>query len=168
MPLPKFLDKFPNEDVNNLIKTGNISSSFDDFSVLAIDKDEAEIDSSVITFPMTVDDYDNTLVAENFTVEFEEFVVAEPTGSIEQVDGVTDEDTTDEDNISNIEKVAELEQQVANLSTELDEAGGDQALIGASKDQIIKLRIDLGQGSTEDDFNETFPYLPLNDPENNV
>ena len=166
MPLPKFLDKFSDEDVNGLISAGIITPILDDAIVARFDKDEPTISSSILTFPMTLDVYDDNLVAENFELEFEEFIVedeiivSEVTASIEATASQADTEP--------IGTVAELEQRVTTLSTALDEAQGDQVLINASKDEIIRLRISLGEGTSEADFNTEFPYLPLNDPENNV
>ncbi|MHA2407966.1 MAG: hypothetical protein ACXACA_06315 [Candidatus Ranarchaeia archaeon] len=169
MPLPKYLDKFSDEDVNRLLEVGFVSSSFDDFGNIAIDKDEASITASVITFPMTLDVYDDQKVLENFDIAFEEFV-AVPITNVELeasasllADGELTADTSEVDATT-----AALESEIANLESELESAQGDQVLIGASRDEIIRLRIALGEGTTSNDFSDTFPYLPLNDPENNV
>jgi hypothetical protein len=165
MPLPKYLDKFSDDAVDNLIKSGSIKTKFDDYGVISIDKDETSISSSIITFPLTLDVYNDVLLSNNFETAFEEFVI-EP--STEESIESEEEAAESADVASQNETIAELEATVSDLETQLEESGDNQAFVDAGKDEIIRLRIELGQGSSPSDFNDSFPYLPLNDPENDV
>ena len=96
--------------------------------------------------------YDENQIVDNETIEFTEFDSSEKQA---------------EQNIQDIlEKyesvIAEnklLNNTINSLADTFD-TENDATIIESMKQQIIELRIQLGQGTSESDFDDDFPFLP--------
>ncbi len=75
---PDFLEKFPNEELDEITKSGSISSEFDEFGTLRLDYDESTLVKSTITLPLLSDIYDDDAVEERFDVSFSETTIVIP------------------------------------------------------------------------------------------
>ena len=51
--------------------------------------------------------------------------------------------------------------EIVNQLIDKYENNNDKSVINAMKNQIIDLRIQLGQGNYASDFQDTFPFLPI-------
>lgn len=100
--------------------------------------------------------YDETKLSQFYTLDFEEFLPGA---------------ASDAPSVDFSALVSSLNDQVQSLQDQLFAVGIDSAVVADliansnnARDVIISLRILLGQGTTEADFSEEFPYLPLNAP----
>jgi len=78
MSLPKFLQKFSNEELDVVTKSGSIVSDYDEFGVLRLDFNESTLQKSAITIPIVADVYDDAAVEERFDVSFSEIEIIIP------------------------------------------------------------------------------------------
>jgi hypothetical protein len=133
------------EEVENLMKSGSVSSSFNADGSLLLDYLEGSVSSSLIAFPLSSIVFSNDQIVKKFEVNFIEFA---------DVIQVTSESVTQSFEAETVEKsVAES----ADTSSVVDTGA-----TVASKDVILELRQQLGQGTSDSDFDSEFPYLPLN------
>lgn len=72
MATTKFIDKYPNEQLDIVIASGSISSEFDEYGTLRLNYDEENIQTSAITIPLISDIYDNSAVEESYDLAFTE------------------------------------------------------------------------------------------------
>ena len=131
-------------------RDGSYANQFDEFGNLVI------IDSTekYLSVTLTREVYENTSVSNIYTIDIEEFKDIPV-----KEDGV----------VSTLKsEKTKLQSQINTLTSELSNmanSSGKDALISASKDIIIGLRIKAGEGKIPSDFNTVFPYLPLKSSE---
>jgi hypothetical protein len=131
-------------------RDGSYANQFDEFGNLVI------VDSTekYLSVTLTREVYENTSVSNIYTVDIEEFKDI-PVKEDAVVSTLKSEKT-------------KLQSQIDTLTSELSNmanSSGKDALISASKDIIIGLRIKAGEGKLPSDFNTVFPYLPLKSSE---
>lgn len=141
--------------VANFEKYGTFNYKFDEAGNVILNPSSSVFQQLFIALPLTLVNYNDTKVTSFYDVEFTEFVPAmsgSATGSLPN-------DVADQINDLQAQN-AELEGRIDNLiaQSELDNSAANTQLV---KDILIGLRIQLGQGSTSDDFQTEFPYLPL-------
>lgn len=138
-------------DIQSTFKRdGSYTNQFDEYGNLVI------VDSTekYLAVTLTREVYENNSVSNIYTVDIEEFKDI-PVKEDGVVSTLKSEKTT-------------LQSQINSLTSELSNmanSSGKDALISASKDIIIKLRIKTGEGKLPSDFNTVFPYLPLKSSE---
>jgi hypothetical protein len=134
-------------DIQSTFKRdGSYTNQFDEYGNLVI------VDSTekYLAVTLTREVYENNSVSNIYTVDIEEFKDI-PVKENAVVSTLKSEKTT-------------LQSQINSLTSELSNmanSSGKDALISASKDIIIGLRIKAGEGKLSSDFNTVFPYLPL-------
>jgi hypothetical protein len=79
MALPDFLQNYSNEELEQVVSSGSIASTFDEYGVLRLDYDESKINNSTISIPLISDVYDTDAVEERFDAAFTEFEINIPT-----------------------------------------------------------------------------------------
>ena len=131
-------------------RDGSYANQFDEFGNLVI------VDSTekYLSVTLTREVYENTSISNIYTVDIEEFKDI-PVKEDAAVSSLKSEKT-------------KLQSQINTLTSELSKmanSSGKDALISASKDIIIGLRIKAGEGKLPSDFNTVFPYLPLKSSE---
>jgi hypothetical protein len=135
---------YATEEVENLTKSGSVSSSFNDSGVLLLDYQENSVSSSLVVFPLVSTIFSPEQISKRFGTDFTEFVDVVP---VVQATEVT--------------ASVEVTQSVEVITSSADNAAALSDSI-QTKDVILELRKNLGQGASESDFDNTFPYLPLN------
>jgi hypothetical protein len=135
---------------SQFIRDGSYTNQFDEFGNLVI------IDSTekYLAVTLTPEVYEITSVTNVYTIGPEEFKDVPRTEDPKLV-ALKSEKTT-------------LQNKITTLTSELSKmsnSSGKDALISASKDTIVGLRIKSGEGKTPSDFNTVFPYLPLKSQE---
>lgn len=136
------------EEVENLMKSGSVSSSFNADGSLLLDYLEGSVPSSLIAFPLSSIVFSNAQILKRFEVNFTEFV----------------------DVVQIASESVVVASETASISQSVVEAADTSSVVEAntsvaSKDVILELRQQLGQGASDTDFDSEFPYLPLNTPE---
>lgn len=125
--------------------TGEYNNRFDEFGNLII----IEGTEKYLAVVLTDEVFDNNSISNIFTVDIEEFkdTVLVPNTRVIALES---------------EKSA-LQKKVVDLTAEISKSNPSEkeAIINANKNVIIELRIKAGEGQFPDDFNSSFPYLPL-------
>ena len=131
-------------------RDGSYANQFDEFGNLVI------VDSTekYLSVTLTREVYENTSISNIYTVDIEEFkdIPVKEDGAVSTLKS----------------EKTKLQSQINTLTSELSKmanSSGKDALISASKDIIIGLRIKAGEGKLPSDFNTVFPYLPLKSSE---
>ena len=172
--LPKYLKEsnFDQSKLKELFSSGELTRSADNFGVLNFNLNDetqnSKLEEHFLLVPMEkreiiapqIETYTNTDVVE----------YADAVEPIEELDVETDEELMSieeelDDAISNEQL---LQAQVDELSAKLDEEMGrnvkfreDSAeMYLAARDTIIAQRINSGEGTSADDFQDVFPFLP--------
>jgi hypothetical protein len=73
MIINKDLTKFSNEDIEEMLFFGNISSKFDDGGNLLIKRNEVQLIDVAISIPTITFFFDSTKIEEKYDVDFKEF-----------------------------------------------------------------------------------------------
>ena len=131
-------------------RDGSYANLFDEYGNLVI------VDSTekYLAVTLTREVYENTSISNIYTVDIEEFKDV-PVKENAVVSTLKSEKAT-------------LQSKITSLTSELSKmsnSSGKDALISASRDIIVGLRIKAGEGKSQSDFNTVFPYLPLKSSE---
>ena len=131
---------------SQFIRDGSYANQFDELGNLVI----INSTEKYLAVTLTPEVYEITSVANVYTIGPEEFKDVPRTDDPKLV-ALKSEKTT-------------LQNKITTLTSELSKmsnSSGKDALISASKDTIVGLRIKSGEGKIPSDFNTVFPYLPL-------
>ena len=135
---------------SQFIRDGSYANQFDEFGNLVI----INSTEKYLAVTLTPEVYEITSVTNVYTIGPEEFKDVPRTDDPKLV-ALKSEKTT-------------LQNKITTLTSELSKmsnSSGKDALISASKDTIVGLRIKSGEGKIPSDFNTVFPYLPLKSQE---
>lgn len=134
-----------NTTQSDFTNTGEYNNQFDEFGNLII----IEGSEKYLAVVLTDEVFDNNSVSNIFTVDIEEFkdVVSTPNSKVVALES----------------EKSLLQKKISDLTSQLSKSNPSEkeALINASKNVIISLRIKAGEGQFPEDFNSSFPYLPL-------
>jgi hypothetical protein len=134
-----------NATQSNFTNTGEYNNQFDEFGNLII----IEGSEKYLAVVLTDEVFDNNSVSNIFTVDIEEFkdVVSTPNPKVVALES----------------EKSLLQKKISDLTSQLSKSNPSEkeALVNASKNVIISLRIKAGEGQFPEDFNSSFPYLPL-------
>jgi hypothetical protein len=143
-------------DIQKFKDFGTFANNFDDFGNL---KQVYSVTQSVsgslnyVNLPLKVFIYNESKIVDTNTSDFTELQTQQSSDN-RNIDVVIDEynKAIAENRILN---------ETVNALVEKYENNDDKQVIAAMKNEIIKLRIDLGQGSVPSDFSDDYPFLPL-------
>jgi len=142
------VEKFKNSGVfeNNLDDNGNLQ-------LIISDQQDSSAKTHYVSLELKTFSYDETKILDNNDLNFNE---------------LDDEEEVDDRNLEEIlnqynSVVAEnrILNDTVNTLVEKYENTDDKVVIESMKKEIINLRIELGQGNVVSDFDDTFPFLPL-------
>lgn len=128
---------------------GIFNNNLDDAGNINLNTDPIEINQRYIEFGLKNYLYNNEQIKLLYDVDIKEF--AKPTSSIV----INTTDTT----VSQLTQENESLRNQLNAVIAADNQNSASAVVDASKDVIINLRIKLNEGKTSDDFSDAFPYL---------
>tara|TARA_Y100001933_G_scaffold265167_1_gene336279 strand:+ start:1265 stop:1849 length:585 start_codon:yes stop_codon:yes gene_type:complete len=174
---PDYISKesFNQAELDVAIKTGAFENTRDSYNNLVVKIDEVTQDSKVGDYliaiptekrkqiPEQVETFYDTTVGEFSDVEQNEVdeVVATELNSV--VDDVEDDITEQKLLQSQIDELSEkLDEEIDKAVRFKEEAS---QTFSASRDLIVSQRISAGEGSSPNDFSDTFPFLPLTESE---
>ncbi len=143
-------------DVQKFRDFGTFANNFDDFGNL---KQVYSVTQSVsgslnyINIPLKIFRYNESKIVDTNQTSFTELQTQEATDS-RNIDQVLEEynKAIAENRILN---------ETINTLVEKYENNDDKQVIASMKNEIIKLRIDLGQGNVPSDFSDDYPFLPI-------
>lgn len=131
---------------NNIDEFGNVNINYNSNSDVTAKDVYVRLDLSVLN-------YNENKIKDTSDVEFSELV---STQSDEQQDISM---ILNEYNVTLAEN--RNLNEIVNQLIDKYENNNDKSVINAMKNQIIDLRIQLGQGNYASDFQDTFPFLPI-------
>jgi hypothetical protein len=142
------------KDISNFQKFGTYNYRLDEVGNEILNPSSSVFQENYFAFSLTNLNYDQSKILSFYNPEFTEFVKPKVTESISRGDDVELE-------IQNLKTensvlLAQLNELIAQ--SEMTSNVATEQLI---KNIILNLRVNLGQGKIEADFNTEFPYLPL-------
>ena len=154
--MTNFLSKYDNSEVENMRLQGGLVSTYDENGNLMISSNETNLSSSVITVSLYSPRFSTESILKLSDRSFTE-LVGESTNSTQSLETVSDVKVLYE---NQVEINTELQSKIDDLTMKLNdpEKISDQLTI---KDTIIQLRIENGEGATEEDFHSEFPYTAI-------
>lgn len=153
--MTNFLSKYSNSDVESMRINGGLTPSFDGFGNLLISSNETILSSSVLTVSLYSPKFSTDAILKITDTQFTEFFNA--TQNEEQLETQSDTKALYEDKV---EENKVLQDKLDKLTLELNDPEKTSDNLRA-KDTIIELRIALGQGNSEADFESAFPYTTI-------
>lgn len=141
------------QDIQNYQRYGTYTYKFDNVGNVVLNPSSSNFNQVYVAFPLQNAVYDNSKIETMYNVNFEEFVPQTELTSSINVDELLQQITT-------------IQTENESLKTQLDSVvvqsetatAADQL---ASKQVILELRKALGEGISDADFSDTFPYTPI-------
>ncbi len=140
------------KEISDFQKNGTYVYEFDEGGNLVFDSSSLDFNQHYISLPLVNYKYDFVKVESFYDLTFKEFFPTKTEVVVSTTISPEIEQLTTENQ--------QLKDQLAAL-TALADSNQTQADILATKQVILNLRIQLGQGTSEIDFSDVFPYLPL-------
>lgn len=137
------------KEINQFLIDGTFNNNLDDAGNINLSIDPIDVDQQYIEFGLQNYLYNNDQIAMLYDVEIKEFAIPTNTQLV----------TTTDANVSQLAQENESLRNQLNAVIAADNQNSASAVVDASKDVIIKLRIELNEGKSSDDFSDAFPYL---------
>lgn len=143
---------------------GTYNYSFDQFGNIILDPSSSVFGENYLSLPLKNFSYDSNKMASFYDPNFVEFIptTASPfTSSVEFSGSATISSSVDvTDEVSRLtEENRSLTEQLNTLISR-SEQDGSVATDESIRQVIVDLRIQIGEGTTSEDFEEEFPYGP--------
>lgn len=142
------------QQINNFEKNGTYNYILDEGGNEVLNPSSSIFQQNYLPFDTVIFSYDETKIATFYNVSFSEFLPTQTTSSV----SIPQE---------TIDKVNQLTYENQTLQSQLDSLVASNNFSSASADQqeirdiILSLRVNLGQGTSSVDFENTFPYFPI-------
>lgn len=155
--------------VSNFEKSGKFDYQFDDHGNVIISNVSDNFYNHYLAVPLTIINYDNEKVNEFIDVNFSEFIISNPSDIImngmNNKDGELILDSTMQTELNNainnvMEENKSLKSQLDTILQRVNDQITDAEKL-AVKQVILELRKKLGEGASDEDFLEEFPYTPI-------
>ena len=144
------------QQIANFTNYGTYDYKFDVVGNEILNQSSSVFQQVYFSLPLRNYNYNNSKILSFYNPEFTEFLPAVDSSSIESL-------TISRDNIDEINKITHQNTQLKGQLDALIAASQNDmssANTQSTKNIITNLRIQLGQGITEKDFQDTYPYLP--------
>jgi len=141
------------EQINDFVFHGTFDYKFDEIGNVILNPSSSIFQEHYVLFNLRNAIYNENKVKTFYNTEFVEFVKP-----VEEAAAQSAVETQIE--LDNIKKENESLRTQLDSIIQTSEQNGNTADAVAIKDIILELRISLGQGKTESDFEPDFPYLP--------
>lgn len=141
-------------EIKQFLVNGTFENNFDDAGNINLFSEPTNVNEKYIAFDLNNYLYDNDKIKSLYDVEIKEFNI--PITTQLTLSNITSSITSSAEQLFQENEI--LKSQL-NAIIETSNQNSSSALIDASKDTIISLRIQLQEGNTPDDFSDEFPYL---------
>lgn len=135
--------------INNFMLTGKLSNNFDEFGNINLYISASKPEETFICYELLTENYDNEKIK-----EFYDIVISKDNNST--IVSEIDQDALYAESIVENEK---LKEKLNNLIITATDGKSENEIVN-EKSLIINLRIQLDQGDSPSDFEDTFPYNP--------
>jgi hypothetical protein len=132
----------------------NNVDEFGNFKLIFSSESDPSADKNYLKLPLKSISYNENKIKDTTNVTFNELQTVE----LEETRNVNDV-------LNEYNKVLaenKILNETVNTLVEKYEDNDDKIVISAMKNEIIDLRIKLGQGNVMSDFDDEFPFLPIN------
>lgn len=150
------------QQIANFTNYGVYNYKFDDVGNEILNPSSSIFQQVYFSLPLGNIMYDNNKILSFYDTTFTEFIPTELTTSSSTVFPQEAIDEINDITYQNLQLQGQLDSLIAGST--VDSSSAD---IQSIKDTIINLRIQLGQGSFDGDFQTVYPYLPLSLEEQN-
>lgn len=140
------------KELNKFLVDGVFNNNLDDAGNINLSTEPIDINEKYIKFQLKNYLYDNDQISTLYDVEIKEFSIPKTDVFIEPLINV-------DSNMSNLVEENENLRNQLNAVIAADNQNSASAIVDASKDVIVNLRIKLKEGTSIDDFSDVFPYL---------
>ena len=137
------------KEIKQFLIDGTFNNNLDDVGNINLSIDPIDINQRYIEFGLKNYLYNNDQIAMLYDVEIKEFSIPTNIISVNNSDNNTSQLVQENESLRN----------QLNAVISADNQNSASAVVDASKDVIIKLRIKLNEGKLSDDFSDAFPYL---------
>jgi len=135
-------------EINNFLIKGTFDNNLDDVGNLNLNTDPMQINEQYVGFSLSNYVYNNEKIEQLYDVTITEFNIPNSIVSV-----------LSNDNFDKIAQENEILKTQLNSFISSSNENNSSATVDAAKDIIIGLRIKIGEGTSIDDFESTFPYL---------
>lgn len=141
------------QDIQNYKRYGTYTYKFDNVGNVVLNSSSSNFNQVYVAFPLQNAVFDNSKIETMYNVNFEEFIPQTEATSSVNVDDL-------------LQQITIIQSENESLKTQLDSVvvqsetatAADQL---AAKQVILELRKALGEGTSDTDFSDTFPYTPI-------
>lgn len=172
--LPEYLkeEKFNQRNLQTLLTEGNLENKIDSFNTISFSTDDINENSQLEDFLLLIP----TEKRRPIPPQVETYIPTQVTDYVQDIATNPDEEVSVIDEVEDIEQEMEnmltseqaLQAQIDELSNRLDEEIGNSVKLKedaaetftAAKDIIVSQRIAAGEGNAPSEFSDVFPFLP--------
>lgn len=140
-------------DVQRFKDLGIFENNLDEFGNIKLKTNESAANQKYIVFELKNLNYNEAKILDTNSVEFEELSTVQSEQQLDIEEILTQYNVTLAEN-KNLN-------EIVNSLIEKYENNDDKNVINAMKNEIINLRIQLGQGNYPSDFQDEYPFLPI-------
>lgn len=140
-------------DVQRFKDLGIFENNLDEFGNIKLKTNESAVNQKYIVFELKNLNYNEAKILDTNSVEFEELSTVQSEQQLDIEEILTQYNVTLAEN-KNLN-------EIVNSLIEKYENNDDKNVINAMKNEIINLRIQLGQGNYPSDFQDEYPFLPI-------
>lgn len=136
--------------INNFILIGDLSNNFDEFGNINLNISASKAEEMFISYDLLKENYDNDKIKDLYDI-----IISKDANTLNNTSEI-DKDTLYSNTVVENEK---LKEKLNNLINTASNGKSDNQIIN-EKNLIINLRMQLDQGESISDFEDTFPYNP--------
>lgn len=141
------------QDIQNYRRYGDYTYKFDNVGNVVLNPSSSNFNQVYIAFPLQNAIFDNSKIEAMYNVNFEEFIPQPEMTSSINVDDLLQQITTIQNENDS------LKSQLDSVVIQSESASSADQL--STKQVILELRKALGEGITDADFSDTFPYTSI-------
>lgn len=178
---PSYLskNKFNQTQLSDLLSTGKLDNTRDNFGNIILKTEEISKDSLIGDYILKVPIGKKKLIKEQvetfYDTSINEFQTLEDKSDLDSGITTTEDITLLQEIDEELDEQKLLQAQIDELSERLDEemqksvkfTEDANETYRASRDIIISQRISAGEGNSPNDFSDVFPFLPLTEQQKN-
>jgi len=138
-------------EVKSFLVQGTFTNNLDDVGNINLFTEPVDANQRYVAVPLLNYIYKNDQIESLYDVNITEFTIPSTNSTLNVISATDTIDNLSSENASLKDQLNAVLAASTSKFTDND--------ISAAKDVIVKLRIQLGEGKTNADFSDTFPYL---------
>jgi hypothetical protein len=138
-------------EVKSFLVQGTFTNNLDDVGNINLFTEPVDANQRYVAVPLLNYIYKNDQIESLYDINITEFTIPSTNSTLNVISATDTIDNLSSENASLKDQLNAVLAASTSKFTDND--------ISAAKDVIVKLRIQLGEGKTNADFSDTFPYL---------